>query len=361
MNDAAYHYMCKDEVLWFCQVCSNEVRSMIKDVTQISSLEPVPSNPGTSVAGDGCVITSTSNDPVIVSIRHDLDSTIMAMKTLVEDFKGFIHGKGNPGSTQDNTTNQSSTQSGSQETRVKTVEDDETGEPGPWARIDKPCKSFKDLLREANEESRREGEEEAKRKKNIIIHRFPEDDSETWEARKECDKHFLHTLFDTLEVNPNFDSFQRLGKRSRHESNGNQRQTHRPLRVTFNSEEDTKLILKNLGKLRESAIDSVRITPDLNLKEREAQRELVEKAKNLTRQETGDYIHLVRGRGIIRVKRRNDGTIRSFNIPMSYTILKTVILSDFLFFYFSVANRILEKQTFDLNIRFPFDNHKMKY
>lgn len=295
MNEAVYEYMCKDDVLWCCGTCCREVRTILEAQKQSISTQDDGHDGGED---------PQNRDPFVTNMRKDLDSTINAMKMLIQDFHGFIHGsKQNERHTRASETNQDD-----DETKVKLVDNEEghrSNQNGPWKTVDNQKKSFREILKEANEESRREGEEELKRKKNIIIHRLPELDSETWADRKGYDGQTIKHLMDTLEVEPKVEGFQRLGRRPRPASDGEQlRQSQRPLKVTLQSEEDVKMVLKNLGKLREAdtLLNNIRVAPDMNLKEREKQRELVEQAKNLTRQESGDFIHIVRGKAIIRVK-----------------------------------------------------------
>ena len=49
----------------------------------------------------------------------------------------------------------------------------------------------------------------------------------------------------------------------------------------------------------------MRVGQDLNTKERDEIRALVQQAKNLTEMESGDYIHIVRRKTIIRIKARH--------------------------------------------------------
>ena len=51
-------------------------------------------------------------------------------------------------------------------------------------------------------------------------------------------------------------------------------------------------------------IRNLRISPDRSLKEKEEVRNLVTKAKNLNDQEEGNYVYLVRGTHILKVKKK---------------------------------------------------------
>ena len=65
-------------------------------------------------------------------------------------------------------------------------------------------------------------------------------------------------------------------------------------------------MLKNLTKLKfaRENLRQLRVTPDRSLKERDNVRFLVQREKNLTAEESGDYIHIVRGDLILRVNKQ---------------------------------------------------------
>ena len=65
-------------------------------------------------------------------------------------------------------------------------------------------------------------------------------------------------------------------------------------------------MMKSLTKLKfaEDEIRQLRVTPDRSIKERQNVRFLVQRAKNLTTEEPGNFIHIFRGNKIIKVKKR---------------------------------------------------------
>ena len=65
-------------------------------------------------------------------------------------------------------------------------------------------------------------------------------------------------------------------------------------------------MMKSLTKLKfaEDEIRQLRVTPDRSMKERESVRFLVQRVKNLITEESGNFIHIVRGNKIIKVKKR---------------------------------------------------------
>ena len=76
--------------------------------------------------------------------------------------------------------------------------------------------------------------------------------------------------------------------------------------VTLNNSSEVETVMKNLRKLKNAPdeLRNLRISPDRSMKEREEVRNLIQRAKNLTEQETGDFMHIVRGTTIIKVKKR---------------------------------------------------------
>ena len=86
----------------------------------------------------------------------------------------------------------------------------------------------------------------------------------------------------------------------------------RPLLVKMNTVEETELVMKNLKNLKEPGpeLQNLRISPDRSLNERQELKVLVMKAKNLNTSERGDYIHIVRDKQVLRV-RKNKGPMRT--------------------------------------------------
>ena len=80
----------------------------------------------------------------------------------------------------------------------------------------------------------------------------------------------------------------------------------------MNTVEETELDMKNLKNLKDAGpeLQTLRISPDRSLKVREEVRVLVIEAKNWNTSETGDYIHIVRDKQIMRV-RKNKGFMRT--------------------------------------------------
>ena len=94
----------------------------------------------------------------------------------------------------------------------------------------------------------------------------------------------------------------RFGKRSQ------DNQVARPFLVTFKDKEGLIEINANLTKQisqkdADIKIKSLRVTPDRSFKEREEVRKFVQRAKNLSEQETESFVNLVRGMQIIEVKK----------------------------------------------------------
>ena len=91
--------------------------------------------------------------------------------------------------------------------------------------------------------------------------------------------------------------------------------TNRPLLVSFINEQDVVELNQNPPKLKDAttAIRSLRISPDKFHKEREEKRKMANKAKNLNDQETGNFMHLVHGMQIIKVKRKTESQASCFS------------------------------------------------
>ena len=175
------------------------------------------------------------------------------------------------------------------------------------------------ILKEQFEESQRAAELDKKRKTNILVHRLPELESDTWKDRQEHDQKVIQDLLHVLEIETEVIEHHRLGKRFKEVRSNEaapggsavlQAQTKRPLKVVLKDETDREKVLANLSKLRDATpeLKSLRISPDLNLTERNEVRRLVALAKNLTQEEEGEYRHIVKGMNIIRVKAKKTTT-----------------------------------------------------
>ncbi len=143
------------------------------------------------------------------------------------------------------------------------------------------------------------------RERNIIIHRAPESDAENMQARREDDNFFVMTLCDVLEVDDiSIERVFRLGP-PRADQN-------RPLKVIFESVDDKADLMSNLYKLRsaEDVFRGLSITNDLTQSEREENKILVQRAKEMTESETsGEFVFRVRGppwdRHIVKLKKQD--------------------------------------------------------
>ena len=135
----------------------------------------------------------------------------------------------------------------------------------------------------------------------MIIYKAPESTHQDGHNRKVEDKQLIEAFLASVEMgNKTATSFVRLGKKN------DEAPTNRPLLVSFDNKKDVNEIMKNLNKLKdaEHKIKNLRIGPDRSLKEREEVRRLIAKAKNLNEKEQRDYVHLVRGLQIMRMKKK---------------------------------------------------------
>ena len=175
-------------------------------------------------------------------------------------------------------------------------------EQKPWDVAQQPkVKPLKEIIMEASEEQKREEEDDKRRKKYLIIYKAPESTHQDGHNRKIEDKQLIEIFLASVEMgNKTATSFVRLGKKN------DEATTNRPLLVSFDNKKDINEIMKNLNKLKDVKykIKNRRIGPDRSLKEREEVRRLIAKAKNLNEKEQGDYVHLVRGLQIMRMKKK---------------------------------------------------------
>ena len=257
MPQQVYEFMKEPSALWCCSKCSIAVKTLIKNEKKDKP-------------------RSEETD----QIRKVLDTTINCVKTLMKDFHCFVNG---PNRTQ---------------------------KANEWAKTeDIPVKPLKDIILEANAEQVREKKEEERRKKNFIIHRAAEQSTGSEEDRKEGDKKFVRSFLEELKLSYDVvDKTTRLRKKTdtSKEKDTQLTEHHRPLMVTLNNSSEVETVLKNLRKLKNAPdeLRNLKISPDRSMKEREEVRNLIQWTKNLTEQETGDFMHILRGTTIIKVKKR---------------------------------------------------------
>ena len=268
MPAAAYDYLSQSTNLWFCVPCTTEVRESLDDPEKHET-------------------PSRKNDEGLSEIRKDLDSTITSVKTLMNDFYCFMNAP----------------------KISRPPEEQELGTIANWNITQTKVKPIKEIILEAGEEQRREEEEKARRKKNIIVHKAPEDFAKSNVDRATDDKELVDKLLHQINVPPlSLAKCTRIGKPL-----GPSEGKSRPLLLTFDDPGIAELAMKNLNKLKDAPTELklLRITPDRSMKEREEVRNLILQAKNLTSKEKGEYVHLVRGNQIIRVKSRNTQKLNS--------------------------------------------------
>ena len=257
MPQQIYEFVKEPSALWCSCKCSIAVKTLIKNEKNDKP-------------------RSEETD----QIRKDLDTTINCVKTLMKDFHCFVNG---PNRTQ---------------------------KANDWAKTeDIPVKPLKDIILEANAEQVREKKEEERRKKNFIIHRAAEQSTGNEEDRKEGDKKLVRSFLEELELS--YDVVEKTTRLAKKTDTSQEKDTpltehHRPLMVTLNNSSEVETVMKNLRKLKNAPdeLRNLRISPDRSMKEREEVRNLIQRAKNLTEQVTGDFMHIVRGTTIIKVKKR---------------------------------------------------------
>ncbi|XP_062589095.1 uncharacterized protein LOC134250751, partial [Saccostrea cucullata] len=140
------------------------------------------------------------------------------------------------------------------------------------------------VLSEINERKNREC--------NMIIYGIEESDSDNKEVRRTNDGDKVKEIAEVCEVNVADEStikLMRLGK-------FNKDKKRRPLLVTFSTPEKKVEFFKRGGKLRENIeLSEVRLANDLTRTERENEKKLYMKAKELNKNGSGEFHYRVRG------------------------------------------------------------------
>ena len=139
-------------------------------------------------------------------------------------------------------------------------------------------------------------QEQQKRKNNIILYNIEERHAADEDARVKYDVDSVLELVNYLKddddeefIDEHFNDIKRLGAYDQERS--------RPLLVEFVSGEEKKNVFNKLNKLKDAPqhLKAVSVCHDMTRSQREADKVLVEQAKNLERQCTENYIFRVRG------------------------------------------------------------------
>ena len=157
-------------------------------------------------------------------------------------------------------------------------------------------------------------------------------------------KNFVRSFLEELELSYDVvEKTTRLGKKTgtSQEKDTPLTEHHRPLMVTLNNSSESETVMKNLRKLKNAPdeLRNLRISPDRSRKEREEVRNLIQRAKNLIEQETGDFMHIVRGTTIIKVKRERYETRKEMNLNIMFTNADTLTKDKMLELLQTIYNR----------------------
>jgi len=149
------------------------------------------------------------------------------------------------------------------------------------------------------------------RMNNIIIYRVAESHAENVTDRGIEDRRFVEQLLCGLNVGVVHEDIRkvlRLGKRM---VDTDPQRGPRPLLVQLGSRMIKNLVMESLYKIKsmESKFRSVIVAHDMTKLEREACKALVEEARRRTQNETGEWVHRVRGppgkMHIVRIRNRH--------------------------------------------------------
>ena len=207
MSNEVYQYMCREDTIWFCGVCCELVRETLEE--------------------------GPAGNPESAQLR-----------AITEDLKGIAATlSGFAGITQaDLIITPKVTDDGGATGNQSEGEQFLQNKESTWKTVGpKRIQTFKEILREATEEARKEEDLKKKMEKNLIIFKVPEASSENFETRKEHDKGFLRELIhQNLETSVEIVDHHRLGKRQQGSTGS------RPLKVIFASVEEKNCVVRSL-------------------------------------------------------------------------------------------------------------------
>ena len=124
--------------------------------------------------------------------------------------------------------------------------------------------------------------EELKRENNIIIHRLPERQETTHEARKSAETKIVNEILEAIETQVEITQINRLGRFKKPVSD--EQIKPRPLKVTFKDNKIQQEVMLKMYMLKDAPahLQSLSVCYDLTETERAKQKELVNAAKEKT-------------------------------------------------------------------------------
>jgi len=144
------------------------------------------------------------------------------------------------------------------------------------------------------------------RRNNIIIYNVPEVSGPTSDIRYNSDMDFCMKLFTELVTGCAKEDIKRMTRLGQRQDNGRER----ALLIEFHDRTVKNIIMESLNKLRmlEEKFKKVVVVHDMTPKERQECKEMVQEARRLESQESGDFIYRVRGSPgmmkIIKIRKR---------------------------------------------------------
>ena len=314
MNHTVYEYMQKvtPDTLWCCQECCEVIRAAFP--RQKGRRSAFGLGVGSCSVSYGVDLESRMDcvEEKVTSVERILtqvcEQKLEVMEQKLHQVCNFIVETDSPTCTKPVTNIRSVGKEASETSENGVTEERDESRSNTW-RVEQKTLTTKlrTVFREEQEKVAVEAEKAQRRRRNIILHRVPELESEIWAERKKHDEEVIGSMLECLEVNVEVVEHHRLGSRFRKdEDEVSNIQIKRPLLVTLAREEDRKQILSHLSKLgrADESIRSVRVSPDLSEEERKEVKALVEKAKNLNQKEEGEFRYIVKGMEIMKVKRR---------------------------------------------------------
>ena len=148
--------------------------------------------------------------------------------------------------------------------------------------------------------------ERKQRELNIVVHGLEECSSDNKEDRIRHDKNQLESVFRVCDRGFDGESLGKVIRLGKH----NKDKPRRPMLVTVNTQETKRRIFKGAAGLRrDGRFGEVKVANDLTKAEREQEKQLYNRAKDLEKQNSGEYIFRVRGppwaRKVVKMKRED--------------------------------------------------------
>jgi hypothetical protein len=264
MNEEAYEYMSRKDVLWCCKICSKTVRKIMHE-------KPNVENQGTAhkeimdkmAAMENGLCKIEKMEGKFDTLSKAMDLRMKQMEDVLTDCELSVRTA---------VTNPATTEEPTWASKLRTCIET-TNAPSNLAssRQPEPAANIKTMLKETMDEKERESTDRLKRIPNVVIYRAPEEQGNDKGKQDRADKQLIAKLLNEIGCDEiDFSEATRLGKKENNDS-------IRPLRFTVQNEDAKSTIMSSLKNLKDASeeLKQRTVTHDLTQAQREERKAML--------------------------------------------------------------------------------------